>query len=541
MKSTLRRVQFAVLSGVLALAGSTAVMTSSASADSMTQLNATQLVANMGAGWNLGNALEANANGIPSETAWGNPVVTQAFIDRVRAAGFKTIRIPVSYLGNIGAAPNYTINSAWLNRIQEIVDYAYGHGLYVLINMHGDGYKTINGSWLICDSSNQTTIKDKYQKVWQQVATKFQSYGERLVLESMNEEFDGQYGNPTQPCYSNINAYNQIFVDTVRRTGGNNASRWLLIPGWNTNIDYTVGNYGFVLPTDQYRSSSVPANEQRLMISVHYYDPWDFAGEENGTITQWGPAATNPARKSTWGQQDFMDGQLKKVRDTFVARGYPVFVGEYGSVDKTSADSTNNRYRADYARTLVATAKKYGAATAYWDNGYNGAYGFGLFNRSSGAVTQQGIIDAIMSAVGGTTPTTPPTTTPPPTTAPPTTAPPTTTPPPTTAPPTTPPPGGRSCSATYTVTGQWQGGFQAEVRVTAGGSAISGWTVTWTFGNGQQVSQAWNATLTTSGATVTARNVSYNGALAAGGSTTFGFLGSSGGTNAVPAVSCAAS
>ncbi|MBY8871322.1 cellulase family glycosylhydrolase [Micromonospora sp. PLK6-60] len=522
VKSTLRKVQLAILSGVLALAGSAAVMTSSASADSMAQLNATQLVANMGAGWNLGNALEANANGIPSETAWGNPVVTPAFIDRVKAAGFKTIRIPVSYLGNIGAAPNYTINSAWLNRIQEVVDYAYSRGLYVLINMHGDGYKTITGSWLICDSSNQTTIRDKYQKVWQQIATRFQSYSERLILESMNEEFDGQYGNPTQPCYSNINAYNQIFVDTVRRTGGNNTSRWLLVPGWNTNIDYTVGNYGFVLPTDQYRSSSVPATEQRLMISVHYYDPWDFAGEENGTITQWGPAATNPARKSTWGQQDFMDAQLKKVRDTFVSRGYPVFVGEYGAVDKTSADSTNNRYRADYARTLVSTAKKYGAATAYWDNGYNGAYGFGLFNRSSATVTQQGIIDAIMSAVGGTTPTTPPTTTPPTSTTP-------------------PPSNGRSCAASYAVTGQWQGGFQAEVRVTAGGSAISGWTVTWTFANGQQVTQAWNATVTTSGSTVTARNVDYNGSISAGGSATFGFVGSSSGANGVPSLSCTAS
>ena len=279
------RYRIASVAFVLAFSGSVVGVTGPASADTMVQLSASQLVADMGAGWNLGNTLEANINGVPSETGWGNPMVTQALVDKVKAAGFNTIRIPVSYLGNIGSAPNYTINTSWLNRIQEVVDYAYDRDMYVLVNMHGDGYKTVTGSWLICDASDQTTIKDKYQKVWQQVATRFQDYGERLVLESMNEEFDGQYGNPTQPCYSNINAYNQIFVDTVRRTGGNNSSRWLLVTGWNTNIDYTTGNYGYVLPTDQYRSSAVPASEQRLMISVHYYDPWDFAGEEN-EITQ---------------------------------------------------------------------------------------------------------------------------------------------------------------------------------------------------------------------------------------------------------------
>jgi endoglucanase len=531
MVSRVRKLGFAFLAVMLASVGLVSGVTIRASADVVAQVNASQLVADMGAGWNLGNSLEANINGIPSETAWGNPAVTQAFVDRVKAAGFKTIRIPVSYLGHIGSGPNYTVNSSWLNRIQEVVNYAYNRGLYVLINMHGDGYKTVSGSWLICDSSSQTAIRDKYQKVWQQVATRFQSYDEHLIFESMNENFDGQYGSPTQPCYSNINAYNQIFVDTVRRTGGNNSSRWLLIPGWNTNIDYTTGNYGFVLPTDQYRSPSIPSNEQRMMISVHYYDPWDFTGEESGTITQWGPAATNPSKKSTWGQQDYMDAQLKKMYDTFVVRGYPVFVGEYGSIDKTPFDSSNNRYRADFARTLVASARKYGAATAYWDNGVNGQYGFGLFNRSSATATQQGIIDAIMSAVGGGTPTTPPATTPPATTTPPPSTPPVT---------TTPPSNGRSCSASYTVTGQWQGGFQVEVRVTAGGSGISGWTVTWTYANGQQVTQAWNASVSSSGSAVTARNVSYNGLIGAGGSTTFGFVASWNGTNNVSSLSCTA-
>lgn len=401
-RSPLRLLTTCLVAAMLAVGLSATGWTTRASADTVTPLNAAQIVADMGAGWNLGNSLEASSNGYPSETAWNNPTVTQAQIDRVRAAGFKTIRIPVSYLNAIGSAPNYTIDAAWLNRIQQVVDYAYNRGMYVVINMHGDGYKTVGGSWLICDAADQTTIKAKYQKAWQQIATRFQAYDQRLILESMNENFDGQYGNPTQPCYSNINSYNQIFVDTVRRAGGNNNLRWLLVPGWNTNIDYTAGDYGFVIPTDTHRSSSIPSNEQRLMISVHYYSPWDFAGEENGTITQWGAGSTNASKKSTWGQEDYMDAQLKKTYDKFVTRGYPVVVGEYGAIDKSSHDSANNRYRQDFARTLVATAKKYGASTIYWDNGVNGQYGFGLFNRSASSVTQQGIIDAIMAGLGGT-------------------------------------------------------------------------------------------------------------------------------------------
>lgn len=401
MAAKARRFRVSFLAAVLTIAASASGTASPASADTMNQLNASQIVAGMGAGWNLGNQLESTLDGTPNETAWGQPVITQALIDKVRAAGFKAIRVPVSYLRYIGSGPNYTINSAWLDRIQTVVNYAYNRGMHVLINMHGDGYKNFAGSWLICDSSSQSTIKAKYQKAWQQIAQRFQNYDQRLILESMNENFDGQFGRPTQPCYSNINSYNQIFVDTVRRAGGNNSSRWLLVPGWNTNIDYTAGNYGFVLPTDQYRSPSIPSNEKRIMISVHHYAPWDFAGEENGRITQWGRGSTNPSKRSTWGQEDYLDSQLKLMRDVFVSKGYPVVVGEYGSIDKSSFDSSNNRYRADFARAVVATSKKYGAATIYWDNGHNGQYGFGLFDRRTLTVTQQGIINAIMSAVAG--------------------------------------------------------------------------------------------------------------------------------------------
>ena len=185
-------------------------------------------------------------------------MVTKEFISKVKAAGFKNIRIPVSYLKKIGSGPDYTIDSAWLNRIQEVVDYAISQDMYVMINMHGDGYKTVVGSWLIVDAKDQDSIKEKYKKVWQQIANKFKNYDEHLIFESMNEEFDGDWDDPKPEDYANLNAYNQIFVDTIRQTGGNNSARWLLIPGWNTNIDYTVGNYGFVIPTDNYRSSSIP-------------------------------------------------------------------------------------------------------------------------------------------------------------------------------------------------------------------------------------------------------------------------------------------
>jgi endoglucanase len=361
--------------------------------------NASQVVYEMGAGWNLGNSLEASVNGVPSETAWNNPTVTKDLIKKVKASGFKTIRIPVSYLSKIGSAPNYAINSAWLDRIKTVVDYAHSEGLYVIINIHGDGYNSVQGSWLLVNSWNQNEIKVKFEKVWQQIANKFKNYNDFLIFESMNEVFDGQYGNPNSAYYANLNAYNQIFVDTVRKTGGNNNARWLLVPGWNTNIDFTAGNYGFVVPTDNFRSNTIPGNEKRIMISAHYYSPWDFAGEENGNITQWGATSTNPAKKSNWGQEDYLNAQFKMMYDKFVTQGYPVIIGEFGSIDKTSHDSNNNKYREAYAKAVTSTAKKYKLVPVYWDNGFNGQYGFGLFNRYNNTVTQQGIINAIMQGM----------------------------------------------------------------------------------------------------------------------------------------------
>lgn len=362
-----------------------------------TDYNQNAIVKEMGAGWNLGNQMEAVVNQIPGETNWGNPVITEALIKSVKAAGFKTIRIPVSYFNYIGAAPNYTVHETWLNRVQEVVDYCIKNDLYVVINMHGDGTKA-DGGWLLCDGANQENIRAKYQAVWKQIATRFKDYDEHLIFESMDEVFDGSNNAPSAATYANINAYNQIFVDTVRQTGGYNSMRWLLIPGYNANIDYTTGDYGFVVPKDNYIAKKVPQGEKRIMISVHYYAPWEFTKGETGDITQWGESSANIGKVSTHSGQSHMASQFRLLFNSFTSKGYPVVIGEYGSNDKTSYDSSNTYYRAYYARKVCENSIKYGCIPMIWDNGYNGQYGFGLFNRLNNAVTQPDIIRAIMGA-----------------------------------------------------------------------------------------------------------------------------------------------
>lgn len=404
MKNRLRSMFIAaVLLGTVVAGSFTApfsVQAAKKDTTSFEDLNQSQIVEAMGPCWNLGNQLESVTDNVPEETNWGNPVITEKLIQSVKAAGFKSIRIPVSYFAKIDDDKDYTIDSKWLDRVQEVVNYCIKNDLYAVINIHGDGYNTIDGGWLLCNGKNQTEIKKKYKKVWKQIAERFKNYDEHLLFESMNEEFDGSYSEPNKEYYQNINDYNQIFVDTVRKTGDNNTKRWLIIPGWNTNIDYTAGDYGFKLPTDQYRNKSIDKEEQRIMISVHYYSPWDFCGGENCVITQWGNEADDPSKTSTTCDETYMKNQLNLMKTTFADKGYPVFIGEYGSINKTSYDSENEYYRAYFARKLCQLSRKNGCIPMYWDNGYNGVHGFGLFDRTTCEITQPVIIDAIMEGFG---------------------------------------------------------------------------------------------------------------------------------------------
>lgn len=364
-----------------------------------TKGDSVQFSQNLMPGWNLGNQLESNSDGTPSETAWGNPVITENLIKQVKAQGFKSIRIPVSYLSKIGAGPNYTIDSKWLDRVQEVVDMCIDNGLYAIINIHGDGYYSVKGSWLLCgeSASEQKTIKAKYEKVWEQIAKRFKNYDDHLVFESMNEEYDGTYNNPNPEYYNNINAYNQIFVDTVRKAGGKNNNRYLLIPGWNTDINFTTGD----CDTYTMEAKFVIPNDSRIMISVHYYTPWEFCGEEGyDTFYKWGDSVKKFVKRRQ--SETLVNRQFDKLYNAFIKNGYGVVIGEYGSIDRTHKDKSNTTYRAYFAEYVNYAAHQRNIVTVYWDNGYNGKHGFGLFDRTKCAVTQPEIIKGIINGAKAT-------------------------------------------------------------------------------------------------------------------------------------------
>lgn len=404
MRKFISRAAALLLAGVMTAAvagcGKNSDSEAKDTAKKWTELDQTQITEAMGLGWNLGNQLEASSGGLPSETCWGNPEITKELIDTIKAQGFKTVRIPVSYLDMIGDGPDYKIDTDWLDRVQEVVDYVVNNDMFAIVNMHGDGYYTVDHSWLLCaeDDDKQTEIKDKYGKVWTQIADRFKDYDQHLIFESMNEEFNNDYGKPDEKAYDNINAYNQIFVDSVRATGSNNEKRWLLLPGWNTNIEYTAGDdYNFKIPTDK----GCKADGKRIMISVHYYDPFNFTIDENKTAkTQWGKYAVK--NYDNWGQEDYVDSQMALLNEKFVSQGYPVVIGEFGAQDKTEKFADYNEFRRYWSEYLIKAAKKNGVVCVYWDNGYNGNNGFGIINRFDYTITQPDLIAGMMRAINST-------------------------------------------------------------------------------------------------------------------------------------------
>lgn len=332
--------------------------------EGLTALEATRL---MGNGINLGNTLEACDNNVgiktntplSYETHWGQPKTTQAMIDGMKAAGFDTIRIPVAWMTNATHLyeGDYTIDADYMNRVEEVVRYARKAGMYVIVNDHWDGgWYGMFGSE---SAETRALAMEAYKGMWQQIAERFRDYSDYLIFESANEELGTRFDeNSPLYCsdsvvtylndderYALTNEINQTFVDVVRATGGNNATRFLLIAGYGTNIDQTCDDR-FQMPKD--------TADSKLMVSVHYYDPWSYCGASSAaSATKWGKVS----------DYEYMDQQLAKMTK-FTEAGYGVVIGEYGALPCSDGLKDNTLA---YHTAFLDACTKYNLTNCLWD------------------------------------------------------------------------------------------------------------------------------------------------------------------------------
>jgi aryl-phospho-beta-D-glucosidase BglC (GH1 family) len=285
-------------------------------------------------------------------------------IDSVRDAGFNAIRIPVTWGEHMNGD---TIDSDWLDRVQEVVDYAYNDGLYVILNMHHDDY-----TWFKPQESEYAANSDKLKKIWGQVAGRFADYGDTLLFEGMNEPrtvgSSNEWMGGTAAERAVVNKYAQDFVDTVRATGGNNLDRTLIVTSYGASAE-TVAINDLEVPYD--------AN---IIVSVHYYAPWLFS---EGVDTTFGDS-----------QKSELDNKFAELKQKFVDKGVPLIIGEFGCVNAADAST-----RAEYYAYYISSAKQNGISCFIWDNNIaSGESSYGLFSRSK-LTWDQTVIDAVMAAL----------------------------------------------------------------------------------------------------------------------------------------------
>lgn len=328
----------------------------------MKDITAQQIVSEMKIGWNLGNTLDStNGNLMKSmpavnwETAWGNPETTKELIDTVIDSGFQVIRIPVSWNDHIMVAENYKIQESWMDRVQEVVDYAYENGAYVILNTHHE-------DWYATYYDKEEQSEKVLTAVWEQIAERFRDYDEHLIFEGLNEPrkkgTSVEWNGGDQEGWDVVNDLNRAFVETVRRSGGNNEDRILMIPGYAANC------------FEGMRHVEISEQRGKIIVSVHAYEPYDFALNKQGRGT-WDNDTAN------------IDFIMQSIDELFLSKGIPVIIGEFGAMYKDAQGNENER--AAWAKYYVSTAAKKGIPCIWWDNGAFEGEGelFGLIDRES--------------------------------------------------------------------------------------------------------------------------------------------------------------
>ncbi|HLP08165.1 MAG TPA: cellulase family glycosylhydrolase [Opitutaceae bacterium] len=286
-------------------------------------------------GWNLGNSFDAPG----SETGWGNPVVTQEFIQQIAAQGFKSIRIPVSWSDHTGAAPTYTVDTAWLDRVEQVVNWSLDAGLHVMLNMHHDSY------WI---REMPADYIARYTAVWQQIAPRFRDHPRELMLETINEPDFLNVDDATKITL--VNELNTIAYDVIRGTGGGNATRPIVMPTVVTNASQMF--------LDGLKAKMVELNDSNLIATIHFYGYWPFSTNIAG-VTTVDASVLNDINTS-----------LNGAYDTFVAAGIPVVVGELGLLAYDADINAIERGELlKFFEIFTATAQSKGITWQWWDNG----------------------------------------------------------------------------------------------------------------------------------------------------------------------------
>ena len=373
------------------------------SGDTLKNADTEAILEDMGLGWNLGNSLDATGgSGLDTETSWSNPKTTQALIDKVKSLGFNTVRVPVSW-GKHVSGDNYTIDSAWLARVKEVVDYCYKNDMYVILNIHHDtkSSASASGAGYYPRSSAYSSSEKFVTSVWSQAAEYFKDYDYHLIFETLNEPrligtgyewWFNKWSIPSEVknAIDCINKLNQKAVDTIRNTGSNNRGRLIMCPGYDASIDGATVS-GFKLPTD------ISGNKNRIAVSVHAYSPYNFAMNV-------GSGSTSTYTSSI---KDELQNLFSTLKSNFRDKGIPVVIGEFGSTDKN-----NTAERVKWATDYTALAKKNNIPCLLWDNNafavYNGSnivlnseY-HGYINRKDNTVTSpaKDVIEALLKPYG---------------------------------------------------------------------------------------------------------------------------------------------
>ena len=351
---------------------------------------ALDFVANMKLGWNLGNTFDAVSNNeyvqdsLSLESDWVGVTTTKEMIAAVKEAGFETIRIPVSWHNHVDE--NFQINEAWLNRVQEVVDYAIDSDMYVILNIHHD----IDPLYYFPDSEHFDNSKKYIEAIWTQVGERFLEYSDKLIFESINEPrlkgTDSEWWldmnkDSSKDAVDCINRLNQVFVDLIRSQGGNNSTRYLMVPGYAASANFAL-IHEFVLPVD---SSS---NQNKIIVSVHAYTPYNFALQgpnESGNVDDF-----NIKNKS---RTDEINNFIDQLYGKFISKGIPVVIGEFGARDKNG----NLEDRVHYAAYYIAAARNAGITCVWWDNHAFSGTGenFGLLNRRTLSFIYPEIVEAM--------------------------------------------------------------------------------------------------------------------------------------------------